>query len=248
MPESFKRSVTVKLEQPKCMWRKPWGLQAFSERTRSLPATGWHHGLAPQYRAPTSPAPSPSLPAAPAREGTAAHTVTPAVQGETCSCGWLLPSQVNAQPRPVWGQWHVRAARTLSVGQVTWFLRSQDPAATLNSALQAHTVEKSRTPSEGFPPSKAVVTGGYQRNRGHLQYLGSLTLWPWPHWTAFPSLVVIPGRDRHPTTGQALPVCASARKSDMSSWKCPMVVWENNKEKLTKKKKFSLLVGLSKAP
>lgn len=137
------------------------------------------------------------------------------------SCGWLLPSQVNAQPHPLWGQWHVHAARTRSVGQVTWFLHSQEPAATLNSALQAHTTEESRTPSEGFPPSRASVTGGYQRNRGHLQYPGSLTLWPWPPWTAFPSLVVIPGRDRHPTRGQALPVCATAGKSDRSSWKCP---------------------------
>lgn len=56
---------------------------------------------------------------------------------------------------------------------------------------------------------------------------------------------MIPGGD---TRDQGPPVCA--RLLELSSWKCPMALWENSKEKLTGEKKIliykHLQVGLNK--
>lgn len=77
--------------------------------------------------------------------------------------GFLNP-KVNAWPHPMWDSWHIHTAQTLSMGQVTSFLPSQELAATVNSPLQAQAWEKSRMPSEDFPPSKALLISGFQRS------------------------------------------------------------------------------------
>lgn len=144
----------MKLKQSKHTWRKPRGLQTLNERTRSLAAQGGTLGGGCPPALPHLPAFLLPLPC-----WVHQHTqLSQQCRGKlNAAVVVFLPPQVNVRLHPMWDQRHINAAQTQSVGQVARFLHSQDPAATLNFPLQAHTVEKSRTTLEGFPLSKALV-------------------------------------------------------------------------------------------